>query len=213
MEYITYILVILAITGVGVLMVRLPGRNRLKNDKVALSSRSREHRSKIKPSRAELQKQKTHNREVIDRELSKVPVPWGWPGHDGHLHADDANLDEEGYHGLSYTLHHFVDKMTSEKKTVQDKEYMQKRSASLRSMVEDRFGQAKVMPEVKYRKTKAPRLRDPSEPHDQMDNFPAGKADRIESGLGNIAGATNLYGEESRKKRVNLKDVKKPWGW
>ena len=82
MEYLHYILVILGIMALFLLLMRMPGQKRLKHDKAALSERAKAHRADQKPSRAELRKKEKHDREVIEREKSKVPVPWGWPGHD-----------------------------------------------------------------------------------------------------------------------------------
>jgi hypothetical protein len=64
-----------------------------------------------------------------------------------------------------------------------------------------------------YQKVKPPRLRDPSLPHDQMDNFPSGKTEQIVSGLDKQPDKPEDRRETPRRKTGSLKDVKTPWGW
>jgi hypothetical protein len=207
MEYLNYIVIILGIMAVCVLLIRIPGQKRLKGDKVALSEKARNHRAKKQVSRAEEKKQKKHDQEVLHRELSKVRTPWGWPGHD-HTVKLENSLEAQEVHGFSESMHRFVDKLIAEKKTVENKEFLLKKNDSLRSMVEDRYGRANKMSDQEYRKVKAPLLRDPSQPHDQMDNFPAGKVDGVKSKLSSQPESTRPYKKPSR-----LKEVRKPWGW
>jgi hypothetical protein len=206
-EYLNYILIILGIMAVCILLIRIPGQKRLKGDKVALSDRARNHREQKQVSRAEERKQKKHDQEVLNRELSKVSTPWGWPGHN-HTVKLENSLEAQEVHGFSESLHRFVDKLVAEKKTVDNEEYMLRKNDSLRSMVEDRYGRANKMSELEYRKVKAPLLRDPSQPHDQMDNFPDGKVDGVESKLSSQPESTRL-----RMKLSRLREVRKPWGW
>ena len=48
-------------------------------------------------------------------------------------------------------------------------------------------------------------------PQDQMDNFPGGKGEKIESKLRSQAEPSKLHWEKIRK--TELQTVKKPWGW
>ena len=207
MEYLNYILIILGIMAVCILLIRIPGQKRLQGDKVALSEKARQHQANNQVARAEERKQKKHDQEVLHRELSKVPTPWGWPGHD-HTVKLENSLEAQEVHGFSESLHRFVDKLIVEKKTVDNKEFLLKKNDSLRSMVEDRYGRANKMSDMEYRKVKAPLLRDPSQPHDQMDNFPDGKVDGVESKLRSQPEPSRIYKKPSR-----LKEVRKPWGW
>jgi hypothetical protein len=213
MEYVKYVLIILAMLAVCLWLVRIPGQVRLKANQAALSERARRRKENQQPSRAEVRKQKLHQREVLLREIGSVPTPWGWPGHESHPGDGYGNLKAEEVHGVSESLHRFVDRLVKEKKTVDSREYQLKKNISIRSMVEDRYGRSASMPEVDYRRVeKPPLLRDPSQPHDQMDNFANGKTDQIESGLSGQPRSPEEYYKKIRKK-TTLQEVKKPWGW
>jgi len=91
-------------------------------------------------------------------------------------------------------------------------------SGSIRALLEDRYGRVdrQSMAEIEYQKVKPPRLRDPSEPHDQMDNFGTSEAERIRQKLKllNAMNGVPAAVEEPKELRyVDLKDVKRPWGW
>ena len=64
---------------------------------------------------------------------ANVPTPWGWPGNDPMAHSHDE-------HGMSESLHRFVDHLLSEKQTIENREYLLKRDENLRLLVEDRYG-------------------------------------------------------------------------
>jgi len=215
MEYVNYILIILLIMAVCVFIVRLPGQYRLKGDQLALAEKTRNRKVNKIESGVTSKEESEHKHLVLERELSKVPTPWGWPGHhDSRGHQPHPSLDAEEVHGVSESLHRFIDRLVSEKETVESREYLLRKDESLRALVEDRYGRASRMKQVKYQKVKAPRLRDPSLPPDQMDNFPSGKADQVESGLKALPGSASLYEQHAQKrKRTELKELKKPWGW
>ena len=147
---------------------------------------------------------------VQQRELHNVPAPWGWPGNAGS-NGTPATHEKSNGHG---SLYHWVDQLVSEKQTTDDLAYQQKREASIRALLEDRFYSSSHSTAIKYHKTKPPLLRDPSEPHDQMDNFPSGRLDRIQAGLRHQNG-TRQIGQKGPKfpEDVQLSDVRTPWGW
>jgi hypothetical protein len=93
----------------------------------------------------------------------------------------------------------------AEKRTIDDDAYLQRKSESLRALVEDRYGRANGASAIVYRKTRAPMLGDPQRPPDQMDNFPAGETDRVVAGLARQP--------KSTARRPGLSNVKTPWGW
>jgi hypothetical protein len=102
----------------------------------------------------------------------------------------------------------------SQNGTVDDNEYQRRKQASLRALLEDRFGRPAKPGEIEFRKVKPPLLRDPGRPYDQEDNFPGGRADQIVATLERQPGtrAPALRGPAARKV-VGLKDVRTPWGW
>ena len=110
-------------------------------------------------------------------------------------------------------LRRWVDHLVAEKRTTEDEGYAQRREASLKALLEDRYGRKIKPSEMAYRKVKPPRLRDPSLPHDQMDNFPSGKTDQIVSGLKKQPGQPGEQRETPVRKTGSLKEVKTPWGW
>lgn len=216
MDYLYYVLVCLGIMAICLLAVGQPGRRRLKSDQAALSERALRYRARHKQAPKTNREQQRHDHEVIQRELAKVPTPWGWPGHNEAVpHVDhERHFKAEEVHGLSETLHHFVDRLLREKPTVDSEEYLLRKDASLRAMVEDRYGHPVDMTQMRYRKVHPPRLRDPSQPHDQMDNFPSGKTGQIVAGLSGQPRSTDRSGSSpAHRKQTRLKEIKKPWGW
>jgi hypothetical protein len=78
---------------------------------------------------------------ALERQRKPVPVPWGWPGHENHIPAKRHQpLNAEEVHGVSESLHRFADRLMMEKQTVDNREYLLKRDASLRALIEDRYG-------------------------------------------------------------------------
>ena len=196
MEYISYILITLGILVSCLLMLRQPRQRRL-NKKLANT-----------PKEAARQ-------QALHRELKPVPTPWGWPGHivsaapKSHLRPDAQEV-----HGVSESLYHFVDRLFHEKQTIDEKEHQLRKNAALQALFEERYGKADTMQEVKYKKVVPPRLRDPGEPHDQMDNFPSGKLNGIVARIPRqSAGPANLQKQRPLKRSSGLEEIRTPWGW
>jgi hypothetical protein len=210
-EYAYYILIILCLMACILVIARVPARSRLSSDHVALADKARKQKIKDEKLRAKDEKRgrtlKTNR--VMKRELSRVPTPWGWPRYDEDGDIRHGELD------FSASLHRLADKLIHEKKTVQDQEYVDKRNASMRALLEDRYGRSSRMAEIKYNNVRKPMLRDPNAPHDQMDNFPSGKADEIEAKLRSQSGSQQGRELPWRREapRSDLKNLKKPWGW
>jgi hypothetical protein len=70
--------------------------------------------------------------------------------------------------------------------------------------------------EMPFQKVRPPLLRDPSLPHDQMDNFPSGKTDSIISGLAPPPD-TRIRKRQpaaiANRKPAQLGEIRTPWGW
>ncbi len=110
----------------------------------------------------------------------------------------------------------FTDRLLREKELVNSTSNHSRIRDSFRTLMEDRWGRANrhTMATVEYYKVKAPLLRDPSAPHDQMDNFGTREAERIAHKLQRVRPAKADVGLVVRKySPLNLKDVKQPWGW
>jgi len=211
MEYIYYILVTLVIGALCLALVRRSDQSRSIDEQARLAEKAR--RRRLKSKAVDDSKSIPNSPAVLQRELSQVPTPWGWPGHNG-TSGDPTPSRQHALQestGVSKSLHRWVDRMVSEKRTVEDREYVIRKDASLRAMLEDRYGRASQMSEIEYRKIKAPLLRDPGQPHDQMDNFPSGRTQEIASKISNRA--TDLDIQEQSKSAFELKEVKTPWGW
>jgi hypothetical protein len=207
MEYISYILITLGIIVVCLLLMRppaLPEQNLYHSTKYFRTGTESNHQDELSSSGL-----------ILKRELLNVPTPWGWPGHRGSVSSHRyTSLNAQEDHGVSESLYHFVDRLFSEKHTVDSQEYLMKKQACLRAMVEDRFGRACTMKEIKYRSVQPPRLRDPSAPHDQMDNFPSGKLNQIAARIPKQSEMTRKVKPQTPvKKTVGLADMRTPWGW
>jgi hypothetical protein len=149
------------------------------------------------------------------RELLKVPTPWGWPGNaNGHHGIHHAFLHPQVTGGVSGSLHRWVDHLVAEKQTTEDQQYLKRREASMRALLEDRFFSPGHMAENKHHNARSHLLRNHSEPHDQMDNLPSDKVRKIESRLsdGNEPVAVGQVNIEPIVYE-QLSDVKTPWGW
>ena len=149
------------------------------------------------------------HRPVVARQIKQVNTPWGWPQH------ADQGMHVPSNHEVSSSLRHFADRLIDSKKTKEDRDYLEKRNASLRALLEDRYGRASRMTEVQYECVKAPRLRDPNEQFDQLDDFPSARADTV---LSSLRGRTDSAVEikvpvKSAVKATDLTRVKTPWGW
>lgn len=216
MEYVYYVLIVLCLVACILVIARVPVQARLSRNTVALANKARKQTIKEEQLKAKNSRRKSppfsHNRRknsVMRRELARVPTPWGWPRYD-----EDGDI-RSSEHGFSASLHHLADRLIHEKKTVQDQDYVNKRNASMRALLEDRYGRSSKMSSVKYKNVRAPMLRDPNAPHDQMDNFPSGKADEVVTKLRSQPGNQQGITMPSRRDaaRADLRNIKKPWGW
>ena len=70
-------------------------------------------------------------------------------------------------------------------------------------MLEDRYGSAIEPTAIKYRKVRPPKLRNPNDPHDQMDNFPSGKTDQITSKLSNFPANTDFVASDLSQEQLD----------
>lgn len=152
--------------------------------------------------------------EIRQRELLKVPTPWGWPGNSSQTHfIHSARQTPDPGEDLA-TLHRWVDQLVSPKQTKSDEAYLRRRESSMRALLEDRFVSPKKMTKMEYRETKPPLLRDPSEAHDQMDNFPSGRIEKIEA---NLKTSSQARTKSSRKIKTIVYEepppLRSPWGW
>ena len=211
-EYLYYVLLVLALAAVFLVALRIPGRGRLAGRPEDLASRASRRRERERQKEAARDAGSARRHAVLERELKHVPTPWGWPGSDLHGAgkpdlADDVEIAHSG------AVRRWLDHLVAEKRTVHDENFRQRREASLKALLEDRYGRRIKPSEMAYRKVKPPRLRDPSLPHDQMDNFPSGKTDQIVSGLEEQPRQPEPRREMPLRKTGSLKEVKTPWGW
>lgn len=208
MDYISYILIVLAICALIILMTRDTRRIDLgKNQKTSARAASR-HSAKNAKSQLE---SATH---ALSRETLNIPTPWGWAG--SKMRGPRAGQGSgQGANGASSSLYRLIDLMMSEKQTVDNREYLLKKDASMRAMLEDRYGRQIPPTEIEFKRVKPPLLRDPNGPVDQMDSFRNGQAN-------DVAQQLRANGSESKllhknygpiRERAYLKEVKTPWGW
>ena len=216
MDYIYYSLIILCLLAIVIFLVRLPGHASLANDPMSLANAARQRRLKEQKLKrdstlkgASVEYQNKQKNPVIQRELSNIRTPWGWPTH------GNSESTQNGAHDTYDAMHRFTDKLMRGKTTVDDQAYQEKRSACLKALLEDRYGRASKMTEIDYRKIKAPRLRDPQAAHDQMDNFLNGKSEQLTAKLKrttrkHTGSVRPVRTEAGPAVRTNLKT---PWGW
>jgi hypothetical protein len=214
-EYLNYLLVILALLAVCLLfMLRRPTDARLRSRQAELAERARQRRRHAMAA-GENAASAERRKQVLNRELRSVRTPWGWPGSDVRI-GNGLNGSNDGppRQGTTGLLQQWVDRLITEKRTVDDDEYLLRRDASLRAMIEDRFGRSARPTEMAYQPVRAPLLRDPSRPYDQMDNFPSGRTDRIVAKLQREPGKPAEAPRQAlARTNVALRDIKTPWGW
>jgi len=211
-DYIFYCTVVLILLGVVLIALRLHGQSGLQEHQMKLAARARRRRERETQRKNEL----PHQQVVLQRQLKKVPTPWGWPGSAVRAtpRQGDASLPS-GSPVSSSVFQRWIDHLMTEKRTVEDQDYRDSRHAALRTMIEDRFGRSAPQPqEMAYQRVRPPRLADPERPHDQMDNFPSGKTEQIVSGLkpqpDDIRRAQAAL---TKRAKVGLGDIRTPWGW
>lgn len=136
MEYIIYILVIFGVMALCFVLFR--GSD--------FSSRVENEPKRSEKAREQALEQQTTNGSTITQD---VPVPWGWPGHDESTDVTHhASLNAQEVHGVSESLRRLADRLLSAKQSVEDHEYLLKKDACLRAMIEDRYGRVYKAPEV-----------------------------------------------------------------
>ena len=213
MEYLYYIVLILALLAACLFALKIPGSRRLAHKPEELAERAVRRRQHDQRKAGATAAEMAHRHAVIERELKNVRTPWGWPGSERQGGRDHDGKDQYGEvvgHGV---LRRWIDHLVAEKQLVQDEGYLKHREESLRALMEDRYGRVIKPTEMAYRKVRPPLLRDPSLPHDQMDNFPSGKADQIVSGLDRQPGKPDADRTTPLRKTGSLKEIKTPWGW
>ena len=213
-EYVYYALVIVALLAICMYMARRPGEGRLKRRQADLAERARLRRQAATPA-GENAAELARRQQLLRRDLRNVPTPWGWPGSEVRAgNGLNGRAYGQGVNGTYGPLQQWIDRLISEKRTVDDSEYVLRRDASLRAMLEDRFGRPARPTEMAYQPVRAPLLRDPSRPYDQMDNFPGGQTDRIVAKLQRQPGTTAQVRVPAKARaNVPLRDIKTPWGW
>jgi len=150
MEYITYILIIFGLMVVCFLL---------------LAEKARVHKLKKPTSKITTPVEASGEDIALNREMLNVPIPWGWPGHDDHVTANNhASLSAQKIHGVSESLYRFADRLLSEKQTIESREYLLKQDAALRALLEDRYGRAYRAPQDNNRNVQAPLMHDPGKP-------------------------------------------------
>jgi hypothetical protein len=212
-EYLYYILLILALLAGCLFALKIPGRRRLAHNPEELAERAARRRQRDQKKASATAAELAHRHAILKRELTNVRTPWGWPGSE-HQGGRDQNskhhLGEIASHGV---LRRWIDHLVAEKQLVQDEYYRQHREDSLRALLEDRYGRVLKPTEMTYRKVRPPLLRDPSLPHDQMDNFPSGRADQIVASLDKQPGKPDAERVTPLRKTGSLKEIRTPWGW
>lgn len=217
MDYLYYILVTLAIMALCLYLTGFPGLKRIDSDQAAFDERARKRRKREQSQSPRHDRIPEREEMFLNRGVQNVPTPWGWPGHDdktgiGHsVHSASIPKTPE-VHGVSDSLHRWVDRLVSEKRTVDDQDYVLKKEASVRALLEDRYGRTLRTPVKPDREGKPLQLREPGGLNDQMDSYLNGRGDKVISKLESQPG--QLPGSRvSGKSRSRLKEVKTPWGW
>ena len=149
---------------------------------------------------------------IIQREVQRTRVPWGWPNHAGF------NGSEQNRPGLSKSMRSLADRLVREKTLASSQSVNSRASESVRALIEDRYGPVnkKVPAAVEYEKVKRPLLRDPRAPHDQMDNFGTSEAEALRIKLDRVAAMNSEPRKSSAQEKLRyipVKDIKQPWGW
>lgn len=215
MDYIQYVTTVVVLLGAVLLAIRLAGKRHAHDRQMKLADRARKRRARQARSAQARPGIGPRQKAVLQRQLKNVPTPWGWPGSITRPAAAEGHpMRSPGIQLASGGLQRWIDQLMAEKRTVDDREYLESRHAALRSMIEDRFGRSPQPQEMAYRKVKPPRLMDPERPHDQMDNFPSGKTERIVSGLKQLPDAARpMQSALAARRSASLGDIKTPWGW
>ena len=169
MEYLLFLSVVLLVLGLCGLLLHYGGRRKAKGIRAGADN-GRSAANDLHALRRRIGKR------------SEQATPWGWPG--GTVGGPVANRDRWG-EGLPMTLGRWVDSLVVQKRTVDDDpDYRIRTHASIRALVEDRYG----------RQTTRPR---DSEGSSNAANDPA---------------STRAVSSEPRV-RPGAQGIKTPWGW
>ncbi len=216
-EYVNYTLIILAMLVAFLIWLQLPSRSRSPNAPMSLADTERQrqltkkkHKQQARVARPMSPEQ---HRVRLDRNLSKVPTPWGWPQYEKNNSVGGQPVLANGHaHSISKSFHHWADKLVQGKHTVDDEEYKRRREGWMRTLVEDRYGRSAMMAPVAHAKPSAV----PTLLHDQMDNSSRVRVDEIEARhlpTGQTGEVSNYPGRLKLEMQTGLKDLKMPWGW
>jgi hypothetical protein len=212
LDYLLFSVIVLAVLALCLLLIRLPGQARLAGRPEELAERTRRRHQARKEAAA--RDQLPHQKFVLRRELKNVPTPWGWPGSDvRHGMGAGSAAGGQDFAGPSGTLQRWIERLRTEKRTVEDSDYQSRKDAALRTMLEDRYGRTPKPGEVVYQKVKPPRLADPTRPYDQLDNFPSGRTDSIVSGLDRQPERQTVEQVTNRARKAAIGEIRTPWGW
>ena len=199
MEYVYYLLVIISILS---LLIGL----HLRSAKLREESKRNSIRVQvIKNVPGQRQKKESGTESpasqlvALSRRMSHVPTPWGWPGHKGKGeyagYSESARSSRSSDDGITGdALHQWVDRLMAGKRTVEDQEYVLKKNASLRALLEDRYGTSGEKRDLSSR----------------LQNSP----ERKKSGLKREARQlTDAGAKRSVGAKARLQDIRVPWGW
>ena len=211
-----YVLFILGTLAVGIIVAGLIRNSYVLSNQMELARRARLRKVKQQTSKQPVSHKKnflaltgSKPSPVTARQLQAVKTPWGWPQHGAYAKQSTGQVEK------SHSLRHFTNRLIGSKKTIEDQEYLKKRNASIRALLEDRYGRASRMQEMPYRKVKAPLLRDPNAPFDQLDGLPSSKAGQVVSKLRTQPrSARDMKASASKLgSSPEEKYIKTPWGW
>lgn len=165
MEYITYILIILGIVAICLIWLRSSAQPLIRTVEPKFSEKVRVGSIEKQTTKSSTATETARVDVALNGKMLNVPTPWGWPGYNERVsNSNPGTLNAREVHGVSESLHRLVDHLLSEKKTVENGEYLLKKDASLRALFEDRYGRARVAPDAAYQDLNAPSLPEPSEP-------------------------------------------------
>lgn len=223
MDYLNYVLIVLAIGLVCLFIVRLATRS--KNPDLLLQYQARKKAARkmtvqqtsddsdfANPSAAWQGTPVIKSQRERLAEKTHYRTPWGWPSVER----------QNGSQGVSEAVRNFTDRLVKEKQLLQPGG-SNAGKGSIRALLEDRYGPVnRDMTEIPYQKVKRPLLRDPSEQHDQLDNLGSAESRRVRqklqflSAMNNVEDGSGSAAKGTKKvefRYVELKDLKQPWGW
>jgi hypothetical protein len=219
-DYLYYILAILVIGLIAIFSVRIATRSRNPDLIMQYEARKKAVRKLSgKKEKTTTKAVSIHNRSAVvksarDRNIH-LRTPWGWPG---SQHETDHSP-----HGITQTVKSFADHLLREKQLVESGGLAASdKGSSIRALLEDRYHPVdRGERAIPYQKVKRPLLRDPNEPHDQLDNRGSVDASKLRkklqflSAMNNEESQVGSTGSKSKVefRYVDLKDLKQPWGW